>query len=125
MAGPVLDSLADSLVPAAMEAKTQTDKAKVTGVNRFSSVFRNDWEGNRYNFCCTSSKDKSLKKKPTGGKKWHNDLALLRSYITTHFVRGHPHTETLGLLSLTQVSTLFQGKSKSKSRSKVSKVPAA
>lgn len=34
MAGPALDSLADSLLPAAMEAKTPTDKAKVTGLNR-------------------------------------------------------------------------------------------
>lgn len=34
MAGPALDSLADSLLPDAMEAKTQTDKAKVMGINR-------------------------------------------------------------------------------------------
>lgn len=33
MAAPALDSLADSLLPDAMEAKTQTDKAKVLGLN--------------------------------------------------------------------------------------------
>lgn len=33
MAGPALDSLADSLLPDAMEAKPQTDKAKVMGIN--------------------------------------------------------------------------------------------
>lgn len=31
MAGPVLDTLADTLIPDAMEAKSQTDKPKVTG----------------------------------------------------------------------------------------------
>lgn len=63
MAGPVLDSLADSLVPGAMEAKTQTDKAKVTGINQFSPVFRSDWEGNGYNLCCICLRDESPKKK--------------------------------------------------------------
>lgn len=66
MAGPVLDSLADSLVPDAMEAKAQTDKAKVTGINQFSPVFRNDWGGNRYNFRCICLRDESPKKQATG-----------------------------------------------------------
>lgn len=38
MAGAVLDTLADTLIPDAMEAKTQTDKPKVTGLNLVSSL---------------------------------------------------------------------------------------
>lgn len=38
MAGPVLDTLADTLIPDAMEAKSQTDKPKVTGLNLVSSL---------------------------------------------------------------------------------------
>lgn len=44
MAAPALDSLADSLLPDAMEAKTQTDKAKVKRINRlnFSEMTRKE-----------------------------------------------------------------------------------
>lgn len=43
MAGPVLDTLADTLIPDAMEAKSQTDKPKVTGLNLVSSVVNYNW----------------------------------------------------------------------------------
>lgn len=54
---------------------------------------------------------------------WHG--ALFRLFTNTNCISGRLLLEQQELLSLTKVSTLLQGKSKPKSRSKVSKLPAA
>lgn len=54
---------------------------------------------------------------------WHG--ALFRLFTSTNCISCRLLLEQQELLSLTKVSTLLQGKSKSKSRSKVSKLPAA